>query len=96
MRKKTGTERMKIAKYRNFMKNLYILSPEIKWKSFKKLWDISNKNETGPIGGEMLKGKIIWEMLRDGKITLSIEDDDIYFITKPLKASKNTKLFVIK
>lgn len=78
------------------MKNIYLINPEIKWLAFKKLWDASNANESGPIGAEMLKGKIIWEMLRDKLIMLSIQDNEIYFITEKPKIPKGAKLMVIK
>ena len=78
------------------MKNIYLIDPKIKWESFKRIWDASNANETGPIGKEMLKGKIIWEMLKEHKIMLSIEDNEIYFITEKPKIPKNAKLMVIK
>lgn len=47
------------------IKTLYLLSPKIKWKTFKMLHDkLVNKSGPVPIGAY----KIIWQMLRDKQI----------------------------
>ena len=53
-------------------KKIYLLSPEIKWKTFKLLQDklVKDSGPT-PIHGD----KILWQMLRDKKIICWFADD---------------------
>ena len=54
------------------MKTLYLLSPKIKWRTFKLLQDKLVKDEgPKPVHGE----KVLWKMLRDKKIYCGFRDD---------------------
>lgn len=74
-------------------KALYLLSPKIKWSTFKLL-----QRELVRIGGPSPKeiDRILWELLRDGKIYCGFRNDmegDMWIGTK---IPKGFKLLVIK
>jgi predicted secreted Zn-dependent protease len=71
-------------------KPIYLFSNKITYKRFKKVWD--KFPVEGVVAEEMVKGKIIWEMIRDKQIYVYIEDikeDKVFFA---LKLPKNRKL----
>lgn len=51
----------------------YLVSRSISWEKFKKLNDIFCKDDgPTPVGVD----RILWEMLRDGKIKVMIDTDN--------------------
>jgi len=65
-------------------KPIYIFSPEISYKVFYKIWSLYPSGGIAP--REMIKGTIIWEMIRDRQIYVGIDeeekDDPVFFASK--------------
>jgi hypothetical protein len=66
-------------------KPIYLFSPDIKWKTFKKIWD-KFPHGSGPVGESFIKGKIFWQMVRDKHIYIYLDftqkDDKVFFANK--------------
>ena len=93
--------RQKIREYqRNWMreyrkKPIYLFSQDIKYKTFYEIW---SKFPHGDIVPEMMiKGKPIWEMIRDKQLHVYIDslqkDDPVIFASK---LPKNRKILLLK
>jgi hypothetical protein len=64
---------------------IYLLHPSLPWKAFKKINDAINKinKETGPYPKHL--DKVLWQMLKEKKIYLWIENDQMIISLKPPK-----------
>ena len=57
---------------KNSMKKVYLISPKIKWKSFKAIHD-KIVHDSGPKPENI--EKVLWEMIRDKKIIAWFAED---------------------
>jgi len=75
------------------MKELYLLSPKIKWKTFKLLQDKLVK-ESGPV--PIHGDKALWHLLRDKKILCWFSEDFKDDMVIGLEIPKRYKKWSIK
>jgi hypothetical protein len=80
-------------------KKIYIFSPDIKWKTFKKVWDMFPDTSGGPTPEMMISGKPIYSMIKNKDIIVGINEnepsDPVFFATgKWLSKIKN--FYIIK
>ncbi|MFA5196242.1 MAG: hypothetical protein WC401_10645, partial [Bacteroidales bacterium] len=73
-------------------KELYLLSPELKWKTFKKFHDVV-VNDSGPTPIEGLK--VLWELNKDGMIYCWFDPDKKGDMLLGFKLPKNCNIFVL-
>lgn len=57
-------------------KKTYWLSPKIKWRTYKELWERTSIKDGGPIPKNFQK--ILWEMLRDRQINIFITSKPVH------------------
>lgn len=75
------------------MKTIYVLSPEIKWKTFKKLQEKLVRDE-GPTPEH--GNKTLWQMLRDKQIYCWFDPKDMpWDMGVGLEIPKNVKKLII-
>ena len=74
-------------------KSVYLLSPKIKWKTFKELQK-KLVRDSGPI--PMEAERIYWELLRDNKIHCWFADDMLNDMGIGFKIPKRYKNWEIK
>lgn len=73
---------------------IYVFSPEIPYKTFYKIWKLFPPEGITPEA--MIKGRMIWEMVRDKQTLLYIdptfEDNPIFC----LKLPTNKQVYILK
>jgi hypothetical protein len=75
------------------MKKIYLLDRKLKWETFKELNDKIVK-DSGPTPVGMTK--ILWEMMRDGKILCWFEEGVENDMMIGLKIPKDAEVNIIK
>ena len=73
------------------MKEIYLISPDIKWSIFKKLYGIVP--DTGPTTKEL--PRVLWEMVRDKQIYCFFDNPEGEMAVST-KLPKNKKIIIIK
>ena len=57
------------------------ISPDIKWVHFKKIWN--SVEDSGPTPIHL--SKIVWQLLKEKRLYISLGKDDLYFSLNPPK-----------
>lgn len=60
-------------------KTIYLLSPDLKWGVFKRLWHSYEDSGPSPISAD----KMVWELMREHRLYVFVEDGEIFLSAKP-------------
>ena len=75
---------------------IYLISPKISWKHFKKIWDAFPDTSGGPTGQAFIDGRFPYRMVREKSILIYIDilqaDDPVIFA---LRLPKKRKIMLL-
>ena len=73
-------------------KPIYLISPKISWKAFKKIWNLYPDTSGGPTGKAFIDGKLPYQMVKEKSILIYVDplekDDPVIFATRLPKKRK--------